>query len=646
MLTMFTYTSCSLSSRIAKVDKVYEAGEYKEAADDYRKVIRKVPKKQRKLKGALNYKLADCYAHINAPDKAARAYKAAVRFKYTNEDIYLKMAKAEHASAKYKDARANYAKHLEEHPNSMQAQNGLIAMDSILKWNKHKTRHKVRLSRTFNFRRTSNFSLMFSDEDAQVALISSNRGRSKDKKNSAITGVPSNDIYITRKNKSGKWEELEKIEGKINTLHDEGAVSFSPDGKTMYFTRCEVGYEAARIFKSQRSGGEWTEPQYVPLFKDSLISTGHPAISSDGNVMYFISDAKGGFGENDIWYSMYVDGQWAEPINAGVDINTAGNEMFPYMDRKGQLFFSSDGHAGYGGLDLYCAVNDSLENWTVRNMKAPFNTRFDDFGIVFEGNTDNGYFSSNRNQKKFIDQIYRFDLPKMFFTIEGNVVNQEEDKLSDGIIRLVGDNGDNVKIKARKNGSYKIDLRRGVKYVMMASHKGYLNSSHQFETYGLIDSKEFEHSFVLSSLTKAVKMNNIFYEFGKWTLTPQSEKGLKDLVKMMNDNPNIVIEISAHTDMVGNDASNIELSQKRAQSVVNYLLKAGIHTDRVVPKGYGESKPVVVTKRMSRIYKFLREGTVLNEAFIETLTEKQQELCNKINRRTEFKVIRTTYNLY
>lgn len=213
-------------------------------------------------------------------------------------------------------------------------------------------------------------------------------------------------------------------------------------------------------------------------------------------------------------------------------------------------------------------------------------------------------------------------------------------------IRLVGNNGDIVKVRTKKDGSYRINLSLDTKYVMMASHKGYLNASHILDTYELKDSKIFKNDFMLSSISKPVKMDNIFYEFGKWTLTEDSEAGLNSLVKILNDNPNIVIELSAHTDMVGNDKTNMDLSQKRAQSVVNYLINAGIDKERLQAKGYGKTQPVVVSSELAKKYKFLKEGDILTPDFILNLTDEQQEICNQINRRTEFKVIKTTYKLY
>jgi peptidoglycan-associated lipoprotein len=484
--------------------------------------------------------------------------------------------------------------------------------------------------------------------EAESIVFTSNRTKSKNKKiKNPITGVPNNDIYTARKNNSGKWEEVELIEGAVNSDEDEGVVSFSSDGKTMYFTRCLANMPSGQIYQSSRSGGEWTEPKLIQLFEDTTVTVGHPAISPDGNKMYFVSDADGGEGGKDIWVAVNEGGQWVVLENLGTAINTSGNEMFPYVRQDGALFFSSDGREGFGGLDIYMAVQDSAGAWIVENMYSPINSQGDDFGITFNADNSMGYFSSSRGQRKPIDKIYRFELPALVYAIEGRVFDDKGDPLGETTIRLVGDNGDNVKMRTKKDGTYRVNLSLNTKYVMLASHRGYLNASHQFNTNGLIDSKLFENDFTLTSLSRPVKMDNIFYEFGKWTLTASSEAGLQGLVKILIDNPNIAIELSAHTDMVGNDASNKELSQKRAQSVVDYLIKAGIDKGRLTPVGYGESKPVVVSEELAEQYKlFLKKGDVLSPEFIEQLTTEQQEICNQINRRTEFKVTKTTYNLY
>ena len=642
-------SGCGTAARLKKADRKYENGEYFAASEIYRKSYSKIStSKQRKLKAAVNFRLAECYYYTNNHTKAARSYVSAIRYRHNDSIAYLHLAKSLLATGKFKEARTNFEIYLTSYPDCIEAQEGLKSVDNATALAAQFTRYQVMEAKEFNSKKNSDFSPVFMGSDAESIVFTSNRTKSKNKKiNNPITGVPNNDIYTVRKNNSGKWEEVELIEGAVNSDEDEGVVSFSADGKTMFFTRCLSNMPAGQIYQSNRSGGEWTEPSLIQLFADTTVTVGHPAISPDGSKLYFVSDADGGQGGKDIWVAVNEGGQWTVLENLGAAINTSGNEMFPYVRQDGALFFSSDGREGFGGLDIYKAVQDSVGVWQVENMYSPINSAGDDFGITFNADNSMGYFSSSRGQRKPIDKIYRFELPALVYAIEGTVYDDKGEALGESIIRIVGDNGDNVKMRTKKDGTYRVNLSLNTKYVMLASHRGYLNASHKFDTNGLLDSKLFENDFTLTSLSRPVKMDNIFYEFGKWTLTADSEAGLQGLVKILQDNPNIAIELSAHTDMVGNESNNLELSQKRAQSVVDYLIKAGIDKGRLTPKGYGESKPVVVSEELAEQYKlFLKKGDVLSPEFIQTLTTEQQEICNQINRRTEFKVTKTTYNLY
>ena len=383
----------------------------------------------------------------------------------------------------------------------------------------------------------------------------------------------------------------------------------------------------------------------MQLFKDSSITVGHPTLNATGDTLYFVSDAPDGFGGKDIYMAVQSGSDWTDIKNLGSKVNTADDELFPYMRQDGRLYFSSKGHPGYGGLDLFYAIPKDT-TWSVYNMGAPFNSQNDDFGITFAGATENGFFSSNRGQKKGYDQIYSFTLPSMEFLVEGNVYDTNGEHLSEATIRLVGDDGTNVKAQIRRDGTYRLKLQKDTRYVMLATSRGFLNQKQELSTVGMTDSYSYQQNFSLAPISKPVKMSNVFYEFGKWTLTADSEKGLNDLVQLLNDNPNITIELSAHTDMVGNDASNKQLSLRRAQSVVDYLILHGIDSERLTPVGYGEEKPVVVDDALNKQYTFLPKEQVLDEAFITTLPADQQEICNSLNRRTEFRVLKTTYKLY
>ena len=640
-------TSCGINARIKKADKKYNIGEYYTAGEMYKSIYGRISYKDKAKRAEIAYKQADCYKRLNHR-RTAQVYNYAIRNNYPDSIVYLRYAQVLQQNGKYADAAKQYKIYLESNPDDPVALDGLEACEQVSVWRTVPSRYKVRLATDFNAKRSSTFAPAFIGESADALIFTSNRNLTRAiGKNSAITGVPENHMYSVRKNVTGKWEEVEKVEG-LTSENDEGVCSFTADGKTMYFTRSisVSGSDCgARIYMSSRAGGEWSEPQSLTLFQDSTITTAHPSISPDGLTLYFVSDAPGGFGGNDIWRATYEEGEWKAVENLGPEINTSEDEMFPTLRNDTTLYFSSRGHAGYGGLDLFKAVYTN-EHWQVENMGQPFNTNGDDFGITFAGATESGFFSSNRNDKKGYDAIYAFELPELVYQIEGKVTDYNGEPITDAYVRIVGSNGMNAKIQAKKDGSYRFKLAQNTDYVMLASCRGFLNQKQDVSTQGLTDSKSYKQDVLLTPISKPVTMDNIFYEFGKWDITPDSEASLLELVKLLNDNPNITIELSAHTDKVGNAEQNKILSEKRAQSVVNFLISKGIEKERLTPIGYGKEKPVVADKALHDKYPFIPIDTELNEAFIDSLTPEQQEIANQINRRTEFKVLKTTYKLF
>jgi peptidoglycan-associated lipoprotein len=680
-IVALSVTGCSISKRVARADKKFAIGEYYTAADIYKKCYSQLsPKKQRDMKAHVAFRQGECYRILNSP-RAAQSYQNAIRLKYQDSIVYLRAAQALQYQGKYKEAIKHYETYMISHPDDYVARAGLYACKKVDEWKKDPSRYKVSLSKDFNYRKTANFAPCFAGEEGNVLVFTSNRqltkGKKKTKRPSNITGQQVFQLFQTRKNAAGKWEEIKQPEGLYNEQAEEesetaqqsndstadksskggaaemGVCCFSPDGKTMYFTYSKAingQDQGTKIMSSQRASGEWGEPQEVKLFHDSTISVAHPSMCPTGDTLYFVSDAPGGFGGKDIWFVELDGTEWGVPENMGPQINTTNDEMFPTVHADGSLYFSSNGHPGYGGLDIFHAIKDTTAKdstkYLLYNMGTPLNSSGDDFAMTFEGNSQNGYFSSNRGDRKGTDQIYRFELPEMVFLLEGAITDNFGENLSDGALRLVGDDGTNTKVQVRRDGTFKIKLKKDVQYVMLATARGYLNQKQTVTTVGAKDSKTYHQDFQLASISKPVGVDNIFYEFAKWELTPESEGGLQALVKLLNDNPNITIELSAHTDMKGDEAFNKTLSEKRAQSVCNYLVAHGIARDRLSPVGYGKSKPQTADKQISEKYKFIPKGQVLDEAFILSLPEKQQEICNQINRRTEFKVLKTTYGMY
>ncbi len=674
LLAALLLSGCSVQQRVKRADKKFAIGEYYIAADIYKQCYSRLStKKDRELKGYVAFKQGECYRILNNP-RAANCYQSALRCKYQLQDsiIFLNAGLALQYQGKYKDAAKSYELYLQAHPDNYVAQAGKYACNKIDEWKKEGSRYKAAEAKEFNQKCTGNFAPMFIGNQSDAIMFTSNRqekqtGTKKLKRPSNVTGQQLFQLYQTRKNAAGEWGEISLAEGLYGSSEGEqqndsskqagnaeiGVCSFTKDGRIMYFTYSKPinGKDlGAKIYRSERASGEWGEAQEVKLFADSSITVGHPALNATADTLYFVSDAAGGEGGKDIWMAELDGDEWVNVHPLGKGINTAADEMFPYVHEDGSLFFASNGHPGYGGLDIFKAYPDTTRRdttvWVLYNMGPTFNGIGDDFGITFAGNTQDGFFSSNKGDKKGFDKIYRFWLPEMEFLVEGTVTDEAGNPLSDAKLRLVGSDGTNSKVNARRDGTYKIKLKKDVKYVMMAAARGHLNAKQQWNTMDLKDSKTYTMDFALSPISRPVKMENIFYEFGRWELTKASEAELDRLVKLLNDNPNITIELSAHTDMKGTDEFNNELSQKRAQSCCDYLIAHGIEKERLTPVGYGKTKPVIADKNLNKQYPWIPVEQALDEAFILSLPTDKQDICNQINRRTEFKVVKTTYNLY
>lgn len=649
LFAILALTSCGIKSRISKADKRFEVGEYFQAGEMYKKVYSSLSIKEKPLRGRIAYFQAECYRLTNQ-SRAELTYLNAIRNNYSDSTVFLRYAQLLHRNAKYAEAIKNYELFLKKDSTSIEAKNGLQACKMIPEWKKNPTRYSVKRSKEFNATRSSSFSPSFMGSDADMIVFTSTRQPNKKlaQKNSKITGLPINKMFSSRKNISGKWESINLLEGEVSTLNDEGVCSFGDDGKVIYYSRSSYvsdGGRGTEILSSNRAGGTWSKPQKINFFKDSTFSVAHPAISPQSQTIFFVSDAANGQGGKDLWKGTIDNGVCKYIENLGPDINTPGDEMFPTLKNDSTLFYSSNGLPGFGGLDIYKATYSSKNaKWTVQNMGIPINSNADDFGITFSGNNEKGYFSTNRNETRSYDAIWSFELPEFAYLVEGKVVDDKGNVIPDASVRIVSNTGLNAKVQTKKDGTYRMKLEKDMDCVMLASARGYLNQKNVLSTFGVNQSKNFKVDFFLSQLSKAIQLDNIFYEFGKWELTQASEAGLQTLVKVLNDNPTVIVEIGSHTDYIGSNAANLVLSEKRAKSVVDYLIKVGIAPKRLTTKGNGEEFPVVVDAAISQKYPYLKENTVLDETYVLTLTPEQQEIVNQINRRTEFRVIKTSYS--
>lgn len=647
LLIVSSLYSCK-SAKLSDAEEKQRIGEYYEAAAIYRKVYMKTSPKKRDLRGYIAYRMAECNRLINNTAKATSAYMNAIRYDYPDSTVYLRMGQMLQKTGRYPEAIKNYDIYMENDPSNLLAINGIQGCELAPGWKKNPTRYEVRRMDKFNSRR-GEFSPMLAGDKYDQLYFASSRSKDKDAKVSAITGQNNNNLFLVKQDEKGAWLAPVELEDEVNTEYDEGTPSFSPDGNTMYYTYCAQdpeGPRTAEIYISTRSSAKWGKGTRATIVKDSVTALGHPSISPDGKYLYFVSDAVGGFGGKDIFRARVAGNDFGPMENLGEEINTPGDEMFPYVRDSVTLYFASNGHPGMGGLDLFKATQDSTGKWNVENLGAPINSMADDFGITFAGKEERGFFCSNRNDARGYDHIYSFELPTITIFIEGIVNDVDEYPIEDATVRIVGKDGLNVKVPVKKDGTYRVELERDIRYVMMASARGYLNQNYELHTGPEEKNETYIVDFFLSPISKPVVIDNIFYDFDKATLRPESKKALDEMIKMLNDNPNVTIELGAHTDRKGTDQYNERLAQRRAQSVVDYLIAGGIEAARLEAKGYGESVPKTINKKMAKQFDFLKEGDVLTEEFILALPPEQQEIADQINRRTEFKVLRTNYNLF
>lgn len=635
--------------KLSEADAQFQRGEYYDASVTYKKVYNKLRKKEeRPQRGEVAFKMGRCYRLLNMSARASAAFQNALRYEYPDSTTHFMLAQALHADGKYAAALRSYDKYLEFCPDDSLAINCAEGCRTAQKIRARGSRYVVKQAKLFNSRR-ADFCPMYLGADCDQIYYTSTTEKATGDKKSEITGMKNADVFFSKKNEKGEWERPEPVEGELNTEFDEGIVAFSPDAQTMYLTKARRELNAptsVEIYTSTRSDAKWSAPVKFEITADTLSTFGHPAVSPDGEYLYFVSDMPGGYGGKDIWRISLKERQ-GSLVNLGPDINTEGNDDFPYVRSDGSLYFSSDGHPGMGGLDIFraTAVGDPADlRWKVENMGFPINSAGDDFGITF-GKGEDGFFSSNRGDARGYDHIYSFEYDPVRITIEGLVMDKDEEPVKNAIIRIVGNDGSNQKEVARDDGSFSFALQRGVKYVMLAGAKGYLNQKQEFASDSTMEDANYWVEFILPSISKPSVVENIFYDYDKADLRPESKTALNELIAVLHDNPNVTIEMASHTDRWGSDAYNINLSERRAKSVVDYLVENGISRDRLQPHGYGKSRPKTVTKRIARLYPQFKEGDILTEEFIKTLSEEDQQAADQINRRTEFSVLSLTYNM-
>ena len=641
-------TACGVDRNIKKGEKYLALGEYYDAATQFKTAYQRTPPKDRHQRGELSLKLADCYSRISSFQRAIAAYRNAIRYKEDNGETHRKLAENLMKNGSYTEAVKEYRIALDSLPDEQTIARGMQAASTAAAAKAYGSKYIVKRMDVFNSRRQDYSPMLYGDKYEQL-YFTSTRNEAKGDEPSGITGVKAGDIFLSEKDEKGKWGTPKVIVSGLNTEADEGTPAFSADGREMYITQCltDPSYPRyAQIAVSNRSDAAWGKATKLEISRDTLSSFAHPAVSPDGNWLYFTSDMPGGKGGLDIWRVRLTGGTTGGVENLGDPVNTPGDEEFPTFRPNGDLYFSSNGHGGLGGLDIYIAKAGSDHRYHLEHPGYPLNSQGDDFGMTFEGLHNRGFFSSNRGDGRGWDHIYSFELPEVIQTVKGWVYGMDGYELPAAQVFMVGDDGTNRKLAVKGDGSFEQEIQPGVSYVLLATCNGFLNHKEEIKVSPVEASKEHTLQFPLAGLHVPVLIDNIFYDFDKATLRPESEKALNELVKLLEENPNVTIELSAHTDYIGSAEYNKRLSQRRADAVVAYLTSHGIVRDRLTPVGYGKERPKKIRRKLTEKYPWLKENDILTEDFIKKLDKEKQEIANQLNRRTEFTVLRTTYGMF
>lgn len=639
-------------------DEAFARQKYAEAIDRYKKAYTKV-KNNKEEKNRITAQLAVCYRVTGNYRRAEASYKRLVSNSWDkrNPEILLWYAKMLTINEKYDEAKEQYLAYAERAPEDPRGKKGAETVDLIPEWIENPSKYEITNVKRINSRE-SDFAPAFTSDNYNELVFTSSREGATGKETDKWTDQNFTDLWVSKIDRKEEWSApvlLDKSE-TINTNANEGAAMMNSKFNTLYFTRCanDVQKESGcQIYKSRRTGRNWGKPEMVEIKGvDTMSTVGQPTVSEGELIIYFSADRKGNIGGKDLWVAFREskkDG-FGRPMNIGPVINTAGDELFPFLRNDTTLYFASDGHGGMGGLDVFVATIDTSGNWgEPQNLKYPMNSPLDDFGIVFHTEEEYGYLSSNRKGTRGKEDIWYFIEPPLEFTLAGTVRdNRTLMYVENASVRLVGSSGISVTTITNQDGYYtfgKSQMEPNTTFEVIVAKPNYFNSKGTVTTVGVEFSKDFEKDFILDPIpAEPVVLPEILYDLAKWDLKPQYQDSLQELIQTLRDNPNLVIELASHTDTRDTDERNDILSQRRAQSVVDYLIIRGIEPQRLVAKGYGEHVPRTLKNDIVRDGFLFTEGMVLDDSFINSLTTtKEKEAAHQLNRRTEFRVLRKDY---
>lgn len=635
-------------------NKAYEGKQYLKAIESYNKALNRVGE-EKYVKNEILYKLADCYRLTNNHKKAENTYQKLIKNKFADEhpEVFLNCANSLVILGKYNDAMPLYDLFLRIYPQDKSGLNGKatceMGMNDTLVHKKWVVNPVSELNTN-----DDDFAAIYGDNKATSIIFTSNRKGSVGKELDNWTGGYFSDLYIASKNKQGKWDNIKSVDtdNRVNTEANEGTGFYDNKFRTLYFTRCNKAAKVSqfcKIYESDKSGNTWLKP--VVIYQDSLGNAGHPALSMDKLTMVFSSNRTDGMGGRDLWIARRAseNKQFANPENLGEKINTAGDEMFPAIVGDTVLYFASNGHPGLGGLDIYKVSMIKILQSVPEHLPRPVNSNADDFAMNFEHDAERGFLTSRRNGGKGGDDIYSFEKLPPVLAINGLLVDDSSREPLTGVsFSFVNEKNDTLKLSTGNNGSFAIAdqyLKSPGKYSLIFTKPDYFTRRAEVS----IPKTENDTSiFIAAALMpipeKPIVLPDIYYDLDKWDLLPQYQDSLMVLVNILNDNPNIIIELASHTDSRASDDYNDQLSQKRAESVVNFLTLKGIEKERLVAKGYGERMPRALNSTLSKDGFTFNSGIKLTENFILSIKDiNKREAAYQLNRRTEFSVISKNY---
>ena len=663
MSALFIFMSSDLYAQrrnpAKNADLAFGRKQYTEAADRYKKAYRKV-RRNKDERNRISFQMGECYRLIGLTKRAEPFYKRLLKTEYpnTHPEVYLYLADTYKMNEKFKDAIEMYEIYAEKAPEDPRGPLGAETTRMIEEWMENPSKYQLTELKKVNSSRDNDYCATWLNNNYNEIIFTSNRDAATGKEKDGITGQEFADFFTSKQDRKGDWSTpvLADESENINTEASEGTPFMNSKYSKLYFTRCQNGAHrknGCQIMVAGKSGGAFSEAHPVEIAGvDTLDIVGHPTLSSDELIMYFAAERKGGFGGNDIWIAMRdnVSESFKHPFNLGEKINTAGNEVFPFLRYDTVLYFASDGHGGMGGLDIFVTSMDTAGEWgEPRNLKYPINSTGDDFAIMFHPTEERGFISSSRGNGRGLDNIYYFEEPPILFTFSGTVKDAKTKQyVSNASVRMVGSDGSSNMTRTNEKGYFNFSesqMNMNTTYDITIDKDNYFTLTAQETTIGLEFSKDIEKEYDIEPIPQEpIMLPDILYDLGKWDLKPQFEDSLQGLIETLQVNPTITIELASHTDLRDTDEHNDILSQKRAQSVVDYLIIRGIDPMRLTAKGYGERVPRTLQNDITVKGYTFKAGTRLTEDFINSLPNNEiKEAAHQMNRRTEFRILSKDY---